>query len=645
MLSKMKWPWSPNLYTNHPSGEPFWYLIKFTQFWQWMYMWVITRFASPYFAVNSLFLLGWITTGVIVFYIARKLQLPVAVAMGCGLIVQTLPWFREKLTAHTSFMFISIPLLVVFVSLNLLESRTKKSIFFVASLLLGSAFFDMYLFYISSAAVGFLVLISSSNRIIVSKFIRRHALAASASIVALFIFYFLLTVFLLPLTNRAGMRQITIVNRSFLDTLSGSILDFVMPDRHHWFFPQKWDEHGGLRWGLREVPLIPEFAQDVPNYMGIPVVAMFIVSFLPNINRLLSRDVRILRALAVFLFALSMRTLTFGSYAIPAPSAVFKFIFPGSRVFSRFALLAEPLAIIVSIYVVYIISRFLKIRIIRSLVAFSFVFIVLLDFHPTNNREYLRDHEQFSMFNSEIRKTNEGVLVVSDIADGAITGPTINGISEIWKSTMIRNSEENALAAYLASLGVGYVVTDKDASLSPSNSTLSKPNQLIFSRDRFPLLKTLKYRNVTYQLLSVRPKPLDKFCVDCLPYSLFVDYGFVHHSTTAGGASWVTERRLDLVVSPLFRAEDQFQLRMVIAPPFGGFAEPRNLLIEVNGKTESFRINPPFTTIELNVDVDSVIKFVDNDKCVRPSELEENNPDSRCLLYGILNIDVIEPSK
>jgi hypothetical protein len=372
---------------------------------------------------------------------------------------------------------------------------------------------------------------------------------------------------------------------------------------------------------------------------------MFIVSFLPNINRLLSRDVRILRALAVFLFALSMRTLTFGSFAIPAPSAVFKFIFPGARVFSRFALLAEPLAIIVSIYVVYIISRFLKTRIIGSLVAFSFVLIVLLDFHPTNNREYLRDHEQFSIFNSEIRKTNEGVLVVSDIADGAITGPTINGISEIWKSKMIRNSEENALAAYLASLGVGYVVTDKDASLSPSNSTLSKPNQLIFSRDRFPLLKTLKYRNVTYQLLSVRPKPLDKFCVDCLPYSLFVDYGFVHHSTTAGGASWVTERRLDLVISPLFRAEDQFQLRMFIAPPFGGFAEPRNLLIEVNGKTESFRINPPFTTIELNVDVDSVIKFLDNDKCVIPSELEENNPDSRCLLYGILNIDVIEPSK
>jgi hypothetical protein len=607
-------------------------------------MWFITRFASPYFAVNSLFLLGWITTGVTAFYIARKLRLPVSFSMACGLLVQTLPWFREKLTAHTSFMYISIPLFVILVSLNLLENRTKKSIFFVASLLAGSAFFDMYLFYMSIVAVGFLVLFSYFSRIKFSEFLRKHALTAAGLIIVLCIFYYLFISVVMPLTARGGTRQVVIVDRSFLDIFSGSIFDFIVPDRHHWLFPQNWDEQGGLRWGFRDTPLENVYAQDVPNYLGIPVVVMLIVSFLPRVNRLLLRDVRILRALAVFLFALSVRTLTFGSYAIPAPSAGFKYIFPGARVFSRFALLAEPIAVIVAIYVVFTLSHKLKAHIFRSLFAVGFILVVLLDFHPTNNREYRKDEESFAVFNTKIASTGGGVLILSNIVHGVILGPTVNGISEDWKSLIIGNSEGSSLAAYLASLDVNYVVTDKDANFSPSNLSLGAPQRLNLEESRFPLISTLDYGNVRYELRGVKPQPGDSFCLGCLPYSLFVDYGFIDHATTMGGVSWVTERRLDLKISPEVQLSE-YRLRMVVSPPFGGFAQPRSILIEVGETIRSFQINPPYTAIEFDVSEGDLVRISDFNKCVKPSELEVGNPDSRCLLYGLNKIEVVDTSR
>ena len=644
MLNQMKWPWSPNLYTNHPSGESFWYLIKFTQFWQWLYMWVITRFASPYFAVNTLFLVGWITTGVAVFFIGRKLRLPVSIALGCGLIVQTLPWFREKLTAHTSFIFLSIPLLAIYLCLNLRESQSRRDKLFIGALLVNSAIFDLYLFYISLFSVLFMVFVSFVDLKNVLKIFKKHTVATLASLVGLIAIYILIIEVVLPFATVEGVREITIVDRGFLDTLSGSIFDFVVPDRHHWFFPQNWETQGGLRWGLRDVPLDQGFAQDVPNYMGILVVGLFLTSFLPRVNRLLAKEVRILRALTVVLFALSLRTLTFGSYAIPAPSAIFKFLFPGARVFSRFALLAEPVAIIIAIYVVFLLSQNLKANVVKPVFSFGIICIMLLDFHPMNNREYLIEHEQFTEFNSIIASTGGGVLILSDIADGAIIGPTVNGVSEIWKAQIIRNAEDSSLAAYLASLGVDYVVTNKGANFSPTNMTLGKLERVILDPTRFPLIKALDYQKIRYELRGVAPRPGDTFCVDCLPFTMYVDYGFINQATTPGGVSWVTERRLDLLISPVSYKAAKFGLRLTISPPFGGFAEARTLLIEVNGATESFVINPPFTTIEIDVANNDLVKIFDQNKCVIPSELEVNNPDSRCLLYGFSKIDVIEHS-
>jgi hypothetical protein len=84
---------------------------------------------------------------------------------------------------------------------------------------------------------------------------------------------------------------------------------------------------------------------------------------------------------------------------------------------------------------------------------------------------------------------------------------------------------------------------------------------------------------------------------------------------------------------------------MTISPPFGGFAEARTLSIEVNGATESFVIKPPFTTIEIDIVKGDLIKIFDQNKCVIPSELEEDNSDSRCLLYGFNKIEVVSASR
>ena len=644
ILSQMRLPWSPNLYTNYPLGESFWHLTKFAQFWQWMYMWIITRFASPYFAVNTLFLIGWITTGVVTFYLARKLRLPVSVALVCGLIVQTLPWFREKLTAHTSFMFISIPLLAVYFSLSLLENRTKKIIFLIIALITWTAFFDPYLFYISVTAVIFVVLAQGFASKSTFKFLRQHLVATFALLVGLGFTLYLFIVYVLPASGGDGLREISIVDRGFLDTLSGTVLDFVMPDRHHWFFPQNWATQGGLRWGLRDVSLDQGFAQDVPNYMGLPVVVLFLASFLPRVNRLLIREIRILRALAVFLFALSLRTFTFGSLTIPALSEGFKYIYPGARVFSRFALLAEPIAIIIAVYVVFLLSQNLPTNVIKLIFCFGIFFIMLLDFHPTNNREYLIEHEQFAAFNNEIVQTGGGVLVLSNISHGVIVGPTVNGITENWKSMIVSNAEDSALAAYLSSLGVNYVVTDANAGFSPTNMSLISLKNLNFDPTRFPLIKTLNFHDKRFELRGVQPLPNDKHCADCLPFTLFVDYGFIDKATTRGAVSWVTERRLDLLITPL-STETLYRLRMNVFPPFGGFAESRTLLIEVNGATKSFVINPPFTSIEIDFAKGDLIKIFDQNNCVIPSELEVDNPDGRCLLYGFSKIDVIERSE
>ena len=93
ILSRMRFPWSRNFMQNWPQGEPFWNIWSISQSIQWLVLWIMTRIMSPILAVNWYLWLGWCSSGLIVFLIARHFGSSEFGAVCAALFAQMLPWY------------------------------------------------------------------------------------------------------------------------------------------------------------------------------------------------------------------------------------------------------------------------------------------------------------------------------------------------------------------------------------------------------------------------------------------------------------------------------------------------------------------------------------------------------------------------
>ncbi len=650
VLKNMRFPWSQNLTTNFPDGEPFWYLLKFTQMFQWLFLWFATRFVDPVVAVNTLLWVGWVSTGVSVYVLSKRFGFPSFLAMCAAISVESMPWFREKITSHTSYLFLSIPLISLILLDEYLKHNRQRNFWILGSFVLFSALFDMYLFYMT------LILIVSYLLCLKIRILRLWLAESKKRIVFILLgvslLYLLVFRFLLNAVNSVkGIRKISVPERSFIDLLSGSWQDYLFPDRYHWVFPFDWHEGRSDRWGGIMVDLPIGIAQDIPNYMGIVVAVFCLLAFVKPIRNRLSHPIRVLSIVTICLFSLSIKTISFASYETPVPSAVFKYVLPGLRVFSRFAMLAEVLAIVVAFACVQACTTFFPKRVFKRVFICLVFALVLLDFHPTNQRELFDEFKSVQDFNDLINQNPEaGVLVIGDIPEGTISAPLMNSMTNgDWKYEIASQYQIGwkELAAYLGERNISFVVTEEPTSVPISLLDSEVQWKLDFNN---PYFKKLRSEDVEYTapdgtflrkkitLFKVVPPVGFSSCADCIPLETRIDFGFVEKADSVGSTNWVQVRRLDLILSTPISKSQRIGVEIELESPFGGFALPRSVTIRSAEKLLPFEVLPGGSKIRLEVENGSTISITTKEDCVIPSLLEEGNPDNRCLLYGIKSI-------
>jgi hypothetical protein len=464
--------------------------------------------------------------------------------------------------------------------------------------------------------------------------------------------YFSVFRYLFPAVNSIrGIRKIAVPERDFIELFSGTWRDYLVPDRFHWIFPVEWNAGRSDRWGGIMVDLPIGIAQDLPNYMGIIVALLFLLAFVKPIRIRLSSQIRALSVVSVFLFSLSIKTIVFGSYQIPVPSSFLKFLMPGLRVFSRFALLAEVFAVIVAFACVQVCASFIEKKVYSKILVCFISALVLLDFHPTNQRRLFDDFKLVHDFNSVIGQFPfGGVLVIGDIPEGTINAPVMNSITnDDWKYQIAVQSDFGwkDLAAYLGEQNIRFVVTEEPTSESITRLDSEIEWKLDFNNPYFGKLKsvTVEYlaptgvsQRKTISLFQVFPPVGYRSCFDCIPLETRVDFGYVDRVDSAGSTNWVQVDRLDLIISSPVSKIKKIGVEIELESPFGGFAVPRSVTIRSGEVVLPFEVLPGGSKIKIAIENGSTISITTTESCVIPSELEEGNPDSRCLLYGIKSI-------
>ena len=112
MLSRMPTPWSTNMMSGAPAGETFWSIPAISQGWQLLIQWLLVRVLPPTTAVNYWILLGWILSGLAIYLVSRQLGVSRSLSVVGGIAFEMLPWIREQVNTHTSYVFVCVPLFV-----------------------------------------------------------------------------------------------------------------------------------------------------------------------------------------------------------------------------------------------------------------------------------------------------------------------------------------------------------------------------------------------------------------------------------------------------------------------------------------------------------------------------------------------------
>lgn len=209
ILSGMQTPWSLSPNISSPSGAGIWRIETVTQSVQVLALWFLAQIADPMFAANLLVFGGWVATGVMVFLIVRELEGSHVAAAAAVLVVQTLPSARFMAANFTSYVWLAIPLLVVFSLLRFARQPSLRSLLGVGLSLVVSAFFDPYWAYFS-----LLILVVCSSVWMVKKAIRRTSRRALLESVAMFGFgvscFLLVYILSKVITNSSNSREIQV---------------------------------------------------------------------------------------------------------------------------------------------------------------------------------------------------------------------------------------------------------------------------------------------------------------------------------------------------------------------------------------------------------------------------------------------------
>jgi hypothetical protein len=657
-LSRMATPWSWNYFNNAPIGESFWNPTKAVQGIHWLVFWIETRVMSPVLAVNVFIWLGWVLSGIAGYKLARYLKMSMFSAVFVGLLIEILPWVREKALTHVSYVFLCLPLFCVVLALKCFDAPSRRNALNLLGFVMFLSVFDLYWFYMCICLI-----ISISIMHYKSIFVSWSRLNPKAKLATLPITLIgcLLIKGIYTVLARATMSSVTsnrplsIASNIFIDLSNGSLMRFVRPTIGHVFVREGWLS-------------MPPISEDFVTYGGITVLLLASCSVLFAKRALFSRYPHFV-GLYVVAFLLALFTLPttldtpLGEFA--GPVSYLKYVTPGMRVYSRFGMISQVLLCVIAGFAVDVLCRTGMKKILRICTVGVVVLLCLIDLNPFARRLLTDDYKEYDAIR-HVLSTELGAVayeIAPDLDEWYFPAHYIDApqlftrLNRYWNQDFELQASrgEQNFANYLRSRGVTHVLIPvigdtfdgyrkKWGVFGSINLSLNASDftEVAQAGGRYPA-----------KLFQIRAREEKVFCEACSRYrlnwsgvrtsfysQLYVDSKQIYED--GSDLSWVLPKENpEVTLVSDAPVGTKFEITFSLTPAYGGQAQPQIVRFESGLKSELVRLMPGGPT-KYSVLVESgqsvlLKRFL---PCTVPAFHEPGNPDTRAICYAITSLQV-----
>ena len=645
-LKNMRFPWSQSTWLGFPEESSFWIFTRFSQTIHWIIFYVLTRFFSAFEAVNLSILIGWTLTGLLAYLVAREIGVSKLFSIGVGLATQSLPWIREKIEEHISYVYICVPLFVILCLLKFAKTSSLKNAFVLLTSITVSFIFDLYWFYFIFYTVIFSLVVLYAKRISLLKKSLRFIIFAVGFTTGLVVYQIMNK--LLMLANGPNPivsdRTLGVPDWQFVNRYSGSPADYINRDPLNPLFPTLFD---------------PTVGGDNVYYVGMSIIVLALIGIVCLIKNTRKNSNKIVLVALLFTFLLSLRKVDFGIFSVPAINQYLKYVMPGARVFLRSGLIAQALLVITAGVGLQYLSSKVRTSGLKVVLVTIVALVVMIDLQPSTGRAIYRDAEDFRSLadvlsdseNPAFLNTNPELFRTPEF----FNQPTLNTSSNWWKVRLYPHAAKgsSAMADYLNSIGVGFVVAPVnqtgDAQISgwfqdsTFFTTVLDEYEFVPIGDEFT---TSDSGDIVFRLLKVQSaSPESSYpCADCIlaigdisPQLLVdgSDPGFQQQITL-----WANEPMLSIRPREInsVRAE-KFRVRIGFVAAIGSAPTPQTVRFRVGDKNGEFDLSLDSGIIkDFWIPKGETLFLEAKLPCFVPSEQIVGNTDNRQLCWGISSL-------
>lgn len=335
---------------------------------------VFSSLSTPICGLNLMELLGYMSTGLVMYGLVRWLIKRNDIAILAGFAAAFVPFHQLKAESHINYIYGSTFIAMIWAYLWFIRKPTYKKALLLSLVSSIGFYFDGYFVLISATVIGALfassfafdlfraVFMRNKREDILSEVLHR----AKYVIVSALVLALLLVPILITYTSNSGaIRQSLAVARSSIkgetELYGARPIEFVLPSYNNAFLPAKYP-------AWRATKLHGSNFSEATLYMGYTIIALALISILYLLyskHRLaklqgITYVHLVFTMVFVFLacFALSLPAMvTILGHVIPTPVYVLVKITANWRVLSRFFLAMDPLVVILASLGLYKITK------------------------------------------------------------------------------------------------------------------------------------------------------------------------------------------------------------------------------------------------------------------------------------------------
>jgi hypothetical protein len=641
-LNAMSTPWSATQWFGFPEFQGYWDLMRVSQAFHSLGFWFLTRIFEPYDSLNIYIFAGWVCTGLISFLIAREFSFSYPTAVGYGILVQSLPWIREKATEHVSYVWLAVPLAVVLFCIRVLKNPSQKNIIWLVALLLCSAFFDIYWFQFSLVSVLItmfvfsIVLFRNKSRILASAII----LGLTISLAVLYFFVPVIYQHIELASNSTNPGRFKIVSNEILSSFSADPVDY-----------------------LNRNPLKPTFVSnyfdaghgsDNVFYVGLSVLFFATTGVVALIKKGFTAIHSLALTLLIAFFLLSLGRFNLGIIEVPPLNQIARNFLIGVRVYLRSGLIAQCLLALFALEGISVFIRMISRRQIRTIFVLATISVLALDLSPMGGRQIYRESEKFDNFIQIIDSAQSVSLLNSNPEifwnTEFLDAPLLNTDDASWmvKTYPSAAKGSQALAEFLNQLGVKYVVApindEGQAEMTGFIQDSVMFRTQLNPRDFLQMgsdVRSVEGSNRSVRLLQVRTGGTTQLCRSCaLAQARFVPQLDLSSEGLPFDQHLVLWSHSDItsIFPETFNDlnSNGFNLHFSVIAPLGPWATSQILEIKVGDYRQLLEVNPGEPVdVSLTIESDEHVEISSLLPCFVPKQVVPNNTDERQFCFGL----------